>query len=95
MTTKAGDPRWTSRWKTLRKRLIATAQVCSICGGWLDHTAPPRSRWRPSVDHIVSIARRPDLAFEPSNLRVVCTGCNSSRGATEGNRARKQRRPSW
>ena len=90
------DPRWTSRWKTLRRRLVATAlEVCAICGAWLDHAAPPRSRRRPSVDHIVSIARRPDLAFEPSNLRVVCHGCNSSRGATEGNRARKQRRPSW
>jgi 5-methylcytosine-specific restriction endonuclease McrA len=95
MSSSPGDPRWTWQWKQIRTRLIASAQVCAICGGWLDRTAPPRSRWRPSVDHIVSISRRPDLAFEPSNLRVVCTGCNSSRGAREGNAARKQRRPSW
>lgn len=89
------DPRWTSRWKTIRKLLVANATDCAICGWPLDHQAPPRSRWRPSVDHIVSVAQRPDLAFEPTNLRVVCHGCNSSRGASEGNRARGQRRWSW
>jgi 5-methylcytosine-specific restriction endonuclease McrA len=95
MTSTAGDPRGTQRWKRIRAGLIAAAQNCAICGWPLNPTAPPRSRWRPSVDHIVSVSRRPDLAFELSNLRVVCTGCNSSRGASEGNRARKQGRPSW
>jgi 5-methylcytosine-specific restriction endonuclease McrA len=49
----------------------------------LDHSNP-RSRRAPQVDHIVPLHIRPDLAFERSNLRVVCLSCNASTGASSG-----------
>jgi 5-methylcytosine-specific restriction endonuclease McrA len=73
------DPRDSYRWKTLRRRLVRSAEVCAICGRLLDRTAPARSRWSPSVDHIVPL-HLGGAPFDPSNLRVTHFGCNSSRG---------------
>lgn len=74
------DPRDTYRWKVLRKRLVARATSCAICGAALDKRAAPRSRWAPSVDHLLAVASYPHLALEESNLRVVHVGCNSRKG---------------
>ena len=82
MPSKPGDPRWSAEWKTLRRRLVAAATVCAVCGGLLDKHGPARSRWRPSVDHIYPVRTHPHLAFEPSNLRVVHVGCNTRRENT-------------
>ena len=83
----SSDPRWTYQYKVIRRRLFATATTCALCGYLLDRDAPPRSRWAPSIDHIIPIAEG-GLPFEPTNLRVVHYGENASRGATQGNRAR-------
>lgn len=93
------DPRWTYRWKQLRRSMIASATHCALCGYLLDRDAPARSRWRPSIDHIVSLAEGGE-PYDPANLRVVCGGCNSSRGASMGNLARGTRHhpaplPTW
>ncbi len=74
------DPRSTSRWNTLRLRLCGQAQDCDHCGGPLDHQAPGRSRYAPSLDHIVPVSRGGDW-YDEANLRVVHFGCNSSLGA--------------
>jgi hypothetical protein len=82
MPSKPGDPRFTAQWKRLRTRLVAAATHCDICGMWLDKDAPPRSRWRPSVDHILSVRTHPHLALDPGNCRVVHAGCNTRRENT-------------
>jgi 5-methylcytosine-specific restriction endonuclease McrA len=32
------------------------------------------------IDHIQPLSKRPDLATEPSNLRLLCSKCNLSKG---------------
>ena len=76
----AGDPRKTARWQNLRRKLIAAASHCALCGAPLIPAAPPRSRWSSTIDHIVPVALG-GPAFDPANLRVAHYGCNSSRGA--------------
>jgi hypothetical protein len=71
-----------------RERVLAGAQVCAICGGALDWNAPPRSRWAPSVDHLLPVSRtrglddatRRHLANDPAGLRPAHVGCNAKRG---------------
>lgn len=72
-------------WKAKRKEILAYAEICHVCAGFLDFEAPPRSRFSPSVDHILPLSRldeetRRALLLDDSNLRAVHYGCNSSRG---------------
>ena len=88
------------RYLGARKRILANATVCAICGGELDFNAPPRSRWSPSVDHIIPLshmtemdpATRRMMASEPSNLRPAHLGCNARRGAGRVTLPRKNSR---
>lgn len=86
MPKTAGDPRGTYRWKLMRRRLIAEATHCAICGRLLVKDAPPRSSLSPSVDHIVAISRGGE-PFKASNLRIVHYSCNA--GRREGGRQRQ------
>lgn len=87
-------------WRRVRSQVLAQATVCSICGRALDFEAPPRSRWAPSADHMVSnkTTRRLDevtrrqMALDPSNLRPTHYGCNSRRGAGQRRVVRKTSR---
>src|ERR1017187_9091751 len=62
------------QWRNTRRRGVAGAQSCAICAKPLDWDAPPRSRWAPSVDHVLPISRtrgldedtRRQLALDPS-----------------------------
>jgi hypothetical protein len=88
-----GQPRHPGRsgadWNRVRALVLKNATFCAICGGELDFTAPPRSPWSPSVDHVICISdmkgadmltqRR--LALDLRNLRPVHYGCNARRGA--------------
>ena len=75
-------------YRKVRERVLAGAQWCALCGGALDWSAAPRTRWSPSVDHVLPISRtrhldavtRRRMALEPENLRAVHYGCNSARG---------------
>jgi hypothetical protein len=75
-------------YRQVRDQVLAGAQWCHICGGPLDWDAPPRSRWAPSVDHLLPVSRtrgmdpqtRRRLANDPAGLRPVHYGCNSRRG---------------
>jgi 5-methylcytosine-specific restriction endonuclease McrA len=82
MPSKLGDPRWTAEWKRLRAALIAAATHCALCGGLLDKDAPPRTRWRPSVDHIYPVRLYPERALDPWNCQVTHAGCNTRRENT-------------
>jgi 5-methylcytosine-specific restriction endonuclease McrA len=75
-------------WRTVRARVLEGAQWCHICGGVLDHDAPPRSPLAPSVDHVLSLRALRDvdratfdrLRLDPANCRPTHYGCNSRRG---------------
>lgn len=79
------DELTTYRWKQLRKRVLAEETVCWLCGLPLDFDAPPKSRWAPSVDHVVPRSQGGSV-FDRSNLRAAHAGHNSARG--DGTRTR-------
>jgi 5-methylcytosine-specific restriction protein A len=66
----------------LRQFILARDPICKIC-----HKA--RST---DADHIVTIRERPDLRFDPNNLRGTCKSCHSRKTAQTdhgfGNNAR-------
>jgi 5-methylcytosine-specific restriction endonuclease McrA len=78
-----------AEWNRVRAMVLKGATHCDICDGALDFDAPPRSRWAPSVDHVVSLKAMRDLdpiaqrrlALDPTNLRPTHYGCNARRGA--------------
>jgi len=78
-----------SAWERARAEVLANSTVCWLCGGRLDFEAPPRSKWSPSVDHVLPIRALRGLdpetqrlwALDPSNLRAAHYGHNSARGA--------------
>lgn len=88
-------------YQRVREQVLQGAQVCHICGGALDWDAPPRSRWAPSVDHVVAVSRtrgmdpqsRRRLAVDPANLRPCHVGCNAKRG--NGRRRSRHVSRSW
>ena len=75
-------------WNRVRAEVLARSTVCHLCGGPLDFNAPPRSKWSPSVDHLIPIARMRHLdmdtqirlSLDPRNLRAAHYGHNASRG---------------
>ncbi len=64
--------RRTARWARLSKRLRKAQPFCLTCGSRDDLT----------VDHVIPVTIRPDLAFEVDNLAVLCRRCNSRKGTT-------------
>ncbi|GAS88893.1 HNH endonuclease signature motif containing protein [Mycolicibacterium brisbanense] len=64
-----GHVRDTTRWRRLSASLRKTSPFCELCGTTEDL----------SVDHIISLAENPSLAYEPLNLRVLCNPCNGQR----------------
>jgi 5-methylcytosine-specific restriction endonuclease McrA len=77
--SKTGDPIRSYRWQRLRARVLAEEPLCWICGLPWDDTAPPRSRWYPSVDHVIAHTQGGDT-YARSNLRAAHHGCNSRKG---------------
>ncbi|WP_418002165.1 HNH endonuclease [Mycobacterium sp. PDNC021] len=60
----------TGRWKRLSQATRKAQPWCLDC----------RRADRLQADHIIPIAERPDLAFEPLNLTTRCASCNGRRG---------------
>lgn len=58
----------TTKWRRIRKAIIDRDQCCQICG----------TEDRLTVDHIVPRVLGGD--DNPSNLQVLCSTCNSSKG---------------
>lgn len=71
--------RSTSRWQRLCKQLIPQASHCAICRRPLDHAAPARTPWSPSLDHIIPISRG-GAPYDRANCQVVHYGCNARKG---------------
>jgi len=82
--SKQGDPIRSYRWQQLAKRVLAEEPLCWICGLPWDRTAPPRSRWYPSVDHVIPWTQGGGVYLR-SNARAAHHGCNSrKKDKTEG-----------
>lgn len=51
---------------------------CQLCGTPVDFDAPGRSRWAPSIDHIVPLSRGGEHSY--ANVQLAHFGCNSRKG---------------
>ena len=63
-------------WLAMRQRVIrAKGRVCAVC------REPILNDSDVTVDHIRARSKFPKLALSRENLRVLCRGCNSRKGA--------------
>jgi 5-methylcytosine-specific restriction endonuclease McrA len=74
MTTPTSHGRSGRPWRRLRAQVLREEPWCSIRG-------PKCKGISTTVDHIVPLSLRPDLAHERTNLRGACTACNYRGGA--------------
>ena len=78
----------TAEWKRARLATLARdGGTCQINGPRCTHLAT-------EADHIVEVTAGGAL-YDLTNLRAACKPCNSSRGATHGNRLREPRTEAW
>ena len=61
--------------------------VCHWCGRPVSTRHKPGHPAKATVDHTIEVDRAASLAMNTELWVVACWGCNSSRGATYGNRA--------
>jgi 5-methylcytosine-specific restriction enzyme A len=68
------------RWQKLQRSVLAEwrADHGDLCPGW---RRAPHAASDLTVDHIVARDVDPSLAYERSNLQVLCRSCNSAKGA--------------
>ncbi len=73
------------RWPAVRKlawdRDRAARAVCHICGQPIDYHLEPSSlpdSWEP--DHLIPVARAPELELDLSNIAPSHMRCNRARG---------------
>jgi 5-methylcytosine-specific restriction endonuclease McrA len=66
-------------WQRIRQQVLREEPSCYWCG-------------QPSttVDHVIPLSKRPDLAHVRSNLRGCCRWCNTSKGTRAAPRRRRQ-----
>ena len=69
----------TTAYLTARARVLREETHCAICGRPVDKDAPPRTKWSPSVDHIVSPLDG-GHSSDRRGLRLTHYSCNSRKG---------------
>lgn len=79
----SGKKKGTIRGRKERPRIIRAlyrrdGPDCALCGGWIDPEAPPNSKGRLSIDHIVPRSEGGGNRLE--NLRLAHADCNNYRG---------------
>lgn len=58
-------------WRGFRTRVLKELdRICSICNQEVFGSDI-------TLDHILPMSKHPDLALEPTNVRVLCRVCNS------------------
>lgn len=67
-------------WQRLRRQVLAEETVCHLCGRPVDVTLDGRHPLGPTVDHVIPLTERPDLAHERTNLRLAHRRCNEAKG---------------
>ena len=77
----------TKRWKVLRMEILERdGFACVQC----------RARGRLEVDHIRPCREAPYLAYEPSNLQVLCSKCHTAKTRIEcGHKPPDPKRKAW
>jgi len=66
----------------------ARAAAIKLCGARCAMCGVSVAGWKAArVDHIKPVRERPDLAFVPTNLRVLCATCDNRRHAEKGSRS--------
>lgn len=73
--------RSTSRWRHLRQVVLRRSPVCADPYGW--HAAEGRVVLAREIDHILSLARAPALAFVDANLQGLCRQCHGRKSQEE------------
>lgn len=75
-------------YRALQAWVYATYTHCWLCHQIVDKTLPYRdpatgriNRASKSVDHVIPLLLRPDLALDKANARLAHLRCNTSRGA--------------
>ena len=72
MPSKKGDPRNTKAYRKARQKVLSRdGHVCMYCG----------SNDNLTVDHVLPIAKHPELAMELDNMVIACKPCNSRKGS--------------
>lgn len=76
--------RWLRVREAARRRDLRAGAVCWICGQPIDYDAPAGEpdAWEP--DHVVPVAKAPNLEFSLSNIRASHSSCNRARGDGSG-----------
>lgn len=72
-------------WEQVRLQVLADEPLCRFC------VEAGRVTAATVVDHIQTIAERPDLRLERSNLRGLCAPCHNARTARDQGFARPRR----
>lgn len=87
MPTAPGDPRGTRAYRALRAQVRAEESTCWLCLEPIEHAVPYRdpitrqvNPWCWTLDHVIPVEHRPDLALDRSNARAAHLRCNQSRG---------------
>lgn len=68
-----------SRWRQTSKDNLAQNPLCVGYPKGI-HTVPTLAQ---CTDHKLSVEKRPDLAFEPSNFQSLCFDCNKRKAIAE------------
>lgn len=95
MGSRAG--RWPAVRKLAWERDKRARAVCHICGQPIDYLLTPSSApnaWEP--DHLIPVAKRPDLELDLTNIAASHMRCNRTRGdGTNGENAIGMRSRVW
>lgn len=89
----SNTPHRSSRWPYIRKlaweRDRKNRAVCHICGQPIDYLSNPSTSpesWEP--DHLIPVAKAPELELDLNNISASHMRCNRSRGdGTNGENA--------
>lgn len=66
------------QFKINKKKILATQEVCAICGRPVDKSLRFPDPWSPTVDHIIPVARN-GHPFDMSNLQLAHLMCNRAK----------------
>ena len=78
-------PAWpynTARWKRLRALQLSTEPLCRFC------KQQGRDTLATVADHVVPVAKDPELAFDQDNLQSLCAQCHSGAKQRQEKRGR-------
>ena len=71
-------------WRRMRIQILRRDPCCTIRG-------PKCTGISTTVDHVIPLSTRPDLAHDPANLRGACGPCNFAGGARISDQTRHRR----